>query len=346
MKLLLTGATGFLGPSLIDALLACVEVQELVLLVRRPVEVGDPRVRVVTNLSDALAERVTGIVHAAGDTRFDAPLEEARAANVGLTIRLVDLAERMVNLDRFIFLSTAFVAGRRTGVIRERELTHGAGFVNAYEQSKYETEHMLNARRGRLPIAICRLSTVVGDSRTGDVRRPRALHYALRFLYNSLAPLLPGSPESPVDLIATDYAAAAVAHFSTAGFTPGGVFHVVAGRDALALTDLLDLTMAQFVRERPSWRRRAIERPALADLATFELFVRSLDELGDSPMRRAFAVIRYFAPQLALPKHFDDSGSVEELVGAGIARPRLTDFYPRVVAHLVRTNWATSEGTA
>jgi len=293
----------------------------------------------VTTLTEELAREITGVVHAAGDTRFDAPLDAARVANVSLTAHLLAFAERCVHLDRFVFLSTAFVAGRRTGLIRENELAHDAGFVNAYEHSKYDAEHLLQSWRDRVPTIVCRLSTVVGDSRNGSVPQPRALHHALRFLYSSLAPMLPGTAESPVDLLATDYAAAAVAHFSTGGFRAGGTFHLVAGAEALPIIELLDLTMEEFVRERPAWRRRAIERPVLADLQTFELFVRSLDELGDSPMLRAFGVIRHFAPQLAFPKRFDDTGSAAALARAGIVRPRLAEFYPRIVAHLVRTNW-------
>jgi len=343
LTLLLTGATGFLGPSLVEALLARPDVDRLLLLVRQPRDVRDPRVRAVTELTPDLAREITGIVHAAGDTRFDAALGAARDANVLLTRQLVEFAERCPRLDRFVFLSTAFVAGRRIGLIREDDLAHDAGFVNAYEQSKYEAERLLQSWRERLPIAICRLSTVVGDSRTGCVPEPRALHHALRFLYSSLAPMLPGTADSAVDLVATDYAAAAVAYVATAGFAAGATFHLVAGEDALPLGELLDVTMAAFVRERPAWRRRAIERPVLADLATFELFVRSLDELGDSPMLRAFAVIRHFAPQLAFPKRFDDTGSAAALARAGIVRPRLADFYPRVVTHLVRTNWRSRD---
>lgn len=351
MTLLLTGATGFLGPSLVDALLARPEVDRLVLLVRRPAAITHPRVQVVVadladpdlalpaSSRDELAREITGIVHAAGDTRFDAPVDAARAANVDQTRHLLTWAARCPRLDRFVFLSTAFVAGKRTGTIAEDELAHDTGFVNAYEQSKHDAERLLHCWHDRLPIAICRLSTVVGDSRSGCVPQPRALHHALRFLYNSLAPMLPGPADSPVDLIASDYAASAVACLATAGFRAGGAFHLVAGGDALPIGELLDLTMEQFVTERPAWRRRAIERPVFADLATFALFVRSLDELGDSPMLRAFAVIRHFAPQLAFPKRFDDRGSAAALARAGIVRPRLAEFYPRVVAHLVRTNW-------
>jgi hypothetical protein len=42
---------------------------------------------------------------------------------------------------------------------------------------------------------------------------------------------------------------------------------------------------------------------------------------------------------LAFPKRFDDRGSSAALARAAIVRPSLAEFYPRIVAQLVRTNW-------
>lgn len=63
-------------------------------------------------------------------------------------------------------MSTAFVAGaRRTGVAYEDELDDGAGFENAYEQSKYEAELLVHAwsREHGRPALVLRPSILVTD---------------------------------------------------------------------------------------------------------------------------------------------------------------------------------------
>jgi nucleoside-diphosphate-sugar epimerase len=218
-------------------------------------------------------------------------------------------------------------------------LTHTAGFVNSYEQSKYEAEILLHEHMGSLPISVLRLSTVLGDSTTGQIGKLAAIHHALRLCYNSLAPMIPGTPNSPVDLIALDFAAAAVEYFAIDGFEAGQTFHVCGGEDVLTVAELLQQTRGTFLRYRPSWRKRAIEMPAIVDLVTFELFARSVEEVGDNLLRSSIALIQHFAPQLAYPKIFVDVAATDSLVKVGILKPRVSDFFPTAVRWLVETGW-------
>ena len=287
----------------------------------------------------ALRSRVTTIVHAAALTRFDAPLDAARLTNVDGTAHVLAFAAQCPRLERICALSTVYVAGRRTGTILESELEHDRGFVNHYEQSKYESEQLLRDWMGRLPITICRLSTTLGDSASGRVDRPAAIHQAMRFLHHSLLPMIPGTPESPVDVIPTDYAVAAIRHLSAAGFVAGATFHVSAGADALREDELIDLTVDTFLQHRPAWRRRAIEKPVIVALDTFELFRRSVEEVADSALAASVSVLGHFAPQLAFPKAFDDAGCRTSLSAAGIRRPPVRDTLVNVVKYLLDHDW-------
>ena len=100
-------------------------------------------------LGDSTASRlrsqITTIVHAAGFTRFDGPSAVARQVNVDGLRNLLEFASACPRLDRFVALSTVYVAGRRSGRIAERELEHDNGFVNPYEESKDEAERLLRA---------------------------------------------------------------------------------------------------------------------------------------------------------------------------------------------------------
>jgi nucleoside-diphosphate-sugar epimerase len=352
-ELLVTGASGVVGQPLVEALCADPAVGRVHALVHAaPLVFGDPRLTMPTGDVTAgadlglgaeaaarLAAEITGIVHLAADTRFGAPLDVLRRTNVEGTDNVLAFAARCRRLDRVLCLSTVHVAGKRTGTIREPELPHGAGFVNAYERSKYESEERLRDQMATLPIAVCRLSTVIGDSRTGAIPRIGAIHQSLRFMYAGLAPMVPGTEDSPVDLIALDYAVAGVVALALHGFEPGRTWHLCAGRDTLTTGELLDLTMRTFQECRPAWRKRAIERPVLADLETFELFRRSLDQVGDSALRAAMSAVAHFAPQLAFPKQFDDSECQAALARRALERPSARDCLPLVIHRLIETGW-------
>ncbi|MGH7713047.1 MAG: SDR family oxidoreductase [Gemmatimonadaceae bacterium] len=352
--LLVTGATGVIGRPLVEALCAEADVERLYALThtasldfvddRLTSVAGDvtagPDLGLDASVAQDIAAELTGIVHLAADTRFGATIDNARRTNVGGTRNALAFAKRCAELDRVMCLSTVHVAGKRTGHIHEEELSHTAGFVNAYEASKYEVEQELRRRMEDLPIAVCRLSTVIGDSRTGQISKLGAIHQALRFMYAGLAPMVPGTEDSPVDLIALDYAVAGIVTLALRDFVAGRTWHLCAGRDTLTTGELLDLTMQTFLECRPGWRKRAIERPLLADLATFELFRRSLDEVADSALHTSLGVVAHFAPQLAFPKQFDDRRCQAALTNRSLTRPHARDCLPRVVRHLIETKWA------
>lgn len=350
---LLTGASGGFGSQLLGALAARDDVSLVYGLAHQsPLPPGTPKVRAlhgdVTRPDlglapaeiDRLTEEVTGVLHAAADTRFLVSLEATRAINVSGTRNVFELAARCRHLDRVCHLSTVYVAGRRTGTILEPELEHLEGFVNPYEQAKYESEQLAREWMRQLPLLVIRLSTIIDNV---PAVRLGAIHHAMRLMYGSLAPMVPGRADHPVDLLPIDYAVSAVTTLFAAAFHPGLSCHICAGTDTLSLGELLDRTMDAFLRFRPAWRRRAIERPSLVDLETFELFRRSVDEVGDPVLRESAAVIGSFAPQLAFPKIFDDAVTRGLLATSGIIRPAVRDCLTRTVRYLVETGWATQE---
>jgi len=354
---LVTGASGTLGQPLVARLEAMPSVKGIIALAHvEPLIALGPSVRVVTgdvtmneNLGlapadvESVTSRVTAIIHAAANTRFDTPLPEARATNVAGTRHVLEFARRCPRLERIVALSTTHVAGCRTGTILEDDLEHDSEFVNTYEATKYEAERELRAAMRDLPIAVARISTITGDSSSGAITRKSAIHQAVRFMYASLAPMVPGSEDSPVDFITLDHAVRAVAFLATAGFEAGTTWHVCAGADVVPFGELLDLTLRTFLEYRPSWRKRAIERPALVDLPTFELFCKSVDQVGDSTLRASTAAIAHFAPQLAFPKCFDDRRCREALAPAGVTKPPSRVVWSRMVRHLVQSEHADLE---
>jgi nucleoside-diphosphate-sugar epimerase len=217
----------------------------------------------------------------------------------------------------------------------------GHGFVNSYEQSKAEMEDLIRDAMRHAPLILVRLSTVVGDSVTGRVSGFNTIHHAIRLLYNGLAPMIPGDPTEPVDIVSSDFIADATLHLIEHAPRPG-VFHLAAGeKSSSTLDELIGETVVALTRFRPEWRKRAVEKPLIVDLDTYELFVRSVEETGNAVLKGATRSIRTFAYQLAHPKVFVTERATATLAASGISpRPSL-DFYPRVVKYCLESNWGT-----
>src|SRR3954454_17213013 len=75
-----------------------------------------------------LAETVGEIVHGAASVSFALPLPDSRAINVCGTENVLAFAQRVKDLDRLGYISTAYVAGDHRGVFREDELDIGQDF--------------------------------------------------------------------------------------------------------------------------------------------------------------------------------------------------------------------------
>ena len=356
-SILLTGATGLLGRDVLGRLLARNEGSRVLVFVRdadrwiagsrsipgidrvTPV-VGDLRadgLGLTAWVRQQVRRSVTAVIHLAADTKFSRPLDAARAVNTAGTMRVLELAAECAAPVRFAHVSTAFVAGRRVGVIGENESTHDAGWANAYEQSKYEAEALVLAHADDW--TILRSSTVVCDDVGGGVTQFNAVHRALQLYRNGLAAMMPGVAGSMVDAVTTEYTSDAIARLSLNDDLHRRTVHLCAGAGALPLHQLLEITWERWAARDPAWRRRGIPRPALADLRTYALFERSVEEIGDPSLKRVLRALSHFAPQLAMPKRFETT-TADAILGA--PAPAVRDFWIPMIDNLAATNWGAA----
>jgi thioester reductase-like protein len=361
--ILLTGASGLLGSEMLRGYLNAADDARVIVLLRDSSmraeekfanlvadadareraqlvkgDVAQPRLGLDERVFRALAERVTDIINSAASIDFALPLDAARAVNVQGVANLIEFARACKNLRAFAHISTAHVAGRRSGFIAEDELDHAAGFVNAYEQSKYEAEQFLRAEMRQLPIAIHRSTSIIGDSR-GVVRQFNFFHNALRLLYHNFIPALPGVPDGHIDLIPVDYAARAIRYLVDKNFRAGTTYHICAEpARSFTLQQLLDATIDAFAVS-PSSKKRNRQRVSVVDSAAFDQLLQWAETSGDERVRRALVPLSYFLPQLAAPKVFDASHARRDLRGSGIEPPHIRTYLGQVIEYCLQTNW-------
>jgi nucleoside-diphosphate-sugar epimerase len=132
------------------------------------VDLSAPSLDLGSVVAGAASPAETFLFHVAGDTRFrPADPEAQRRVNVEAPLRLVSSLKG--SISRMIHVSTAYVAGKRTGLIRETELDCGQEFWNSYEQSKFDAELALSQLCGqeRVPLVIVRPSIIINERETG-----------------------------------------------------------------------------------------------------------------------------------------------------------------------------------
>jgi long-chain acyl-CoA synthetase len=285
-----------------------------------PGDVTRPGLGLVGAERSRIAAEVGAVLHCAASIAFDLALEDAREVNVAGTrevIRLCREARALGRLERFVHVSTAYVAGEHAGTFGEDQLDTGQAFRNTYERTKWEAEHAV-VRAGDLAPVIARPSIVMGDSTSGWTPAFNVLYWPLRAFSRGLFDTVPARPEARVDIVPVDYVAAALIRLLDEPAT--GVVNLVAGRDAPTAEELIALASARFGRERP---------PFVAPGST---------GTGSAAADDHGAV--YF-PYFDMDVVFDDARA-SAVLGEGLRPPRLADYFGTLIDYAEEARWGKS----
>ena len=174
MKVLVTGANGFIGRALCSYLIRH-EVQ-VVPIVRQACDIPNS---IALTADDDLGwlralQGCDAVVHLAGKSKLDAtaadPLSQLREANLRPSIDLYLLANQ-AGVRRFIFISTAKVHGERTAAGESFSIDDFPAPEDAYAVSKWEVEQELLALtqlQSALELVVIRPPLVYGPGVKGN----------------------------------------------------------------------------------------------------------------------------------------------------------------------------------
>lgn len=214
--LLLTGATGLLGNYLLRDLLQVsvpmavlvrptrkmsarqrVEMllsgweQSLGVQLPRPVvlegDISQPDLGLDGHSIRWVVEYCSGIIHNAASLQFHATNSEGEpwASNVAGTKHMLEFC-RATRIRQLFHVSTAYIAGLRTGRVLESEVDVGQQLSNDYEKSKVEAEKLVRAADFLDDLTVFRPGIIIGDSQTGFTTTYHGYYAALQLVHTIL----------------------------------------------------------------------------------------------------------------------------------------------------------------
>ena len=283
-------------------------------------DIGERRLGLSNDDWDRLTVEVTSAFHLAAIYNLAVPLEVAQRVNVDGTGNVLELCAACERLGRLNYVSTAYVAGVRTGVVYEHELALGQAFKNHYESTKFQAEVWVREAMKDVPTTIYRPAIVVGDSQTGETQKFDGPYYMLRvisFAEERGTPLAQfGRAAATFNVVPVDFVVDALIAGSKSDDAVGETLHLV-DPEPVTAAELLRLLAREYAGREPSYR----VPPKLVESALRIGAVREM--FGGAPRES----IRY----LNHPVRFDTRQAGDLLAAQGLRCPRFEEYVGAMV---------------
>lgn len=183
-----------------------------------PGDITQPDLGLTQDDLDRARSQSTVLFHLAAIYDLAVQQDLAVRVNVEGTRHVNQFAQSLSRLRHYHYVSTCYVAGKRTGRIFENELQHQAGFRNYYEETKYLAETEVERLKSELPITIQRPSVVCGDSHTGETAKYDGIYYLINYLLkwpSLLSNFNIGNDDVSLNLVPVDFVVTAMSALAT-----------------------------------------------------------------------------------------------------------------------------------
>ncbi|MDH3201055.1 MAG: SDR family oxidoreductase [Myxococcales bacterium] len=249
-----TGGTGLIGHAVVERLLE--RGVPVVLMLRSGAD--ERRAEALTKLNEVARVHDTSLSHVNGDLTeanlglsdegmaalsqaahcfhiaalydIEAPADLTELTNIEGTKNLLSALRKASFRGRLHHVSSIAVAGDYTGTFTESMFEEGQKLPDAYHRSKLESEKLV--RESGLDHRVYRPSSVVGDSKTGEIDRIDGIYYGFGAI-QKLAAALPSWVRVPVprirgrfNVVPVDYVADAMVHIALSP-AEARVFHLI-----------------------------------------------------------------------------------------------------------------------
>ena len=281
-------------------------------------DITDRRLGLSREGYDRLVGEMTSAHHLAAIYNLAVPFDVAQDVNVNGTGNVLDLCARAEGLERLNYVSTAYVAGMRTGTVYEHELNLGQQHKNHYESTKFLAEVWVRDYFEKVPTTVYRPAIVVGDSKTGQTSKFDGPYYILRTIARmGSAPLATfGRSEAPFNVVPVDFIVDAIAALSQDPNAVGETVHLV-DPEPVSAADLFRALAREYAGREPKMRvpAKMVE-----------------NSLRFGPVRAQFAgAPRESIQYLNHPVRFDTRRATDLLARHGVPIPRFEEYVENMV---------------
>lgn len=154
--------------------------------------------------------------------------EVAWHVNVKGTKMVCEFVKTLPNIERFMYFSTAYVAGLRKGTLLETELIR-PNFKNHYEETKFEAELLVEQLKVNAPVTIIRPGIVRGHSKTGETIKFDGPYFILNMIDRlKWLPVIPyiGKMNACINVVPIDYVIKASVYLANSKEASGYTIHL------------------------------------------------------------------------------------------------------------------------
>lgn len=188
-----------------------------------------PQLGIQADRLEAITQSVDVVWHLAAIYDLAVPRAVAWKVNVEGTKMVNEFVSHLPHLKRYMYFSTAYVAGKREGLLLETELIRPDGFKNYYEETKFEAELLVEKIKNHIPTTIIRPGIVRGNSVTGETNKFDGPYFFLNMIdkIKSL-PFIPyiGKSTALINVVPIDYVIEASAYLCMDEEAEGKTLHL------------------------------------------------------------------------------------------------------------------------